>query len=130
MIPVILFNKRPRLWRAAAGAVAFRIAYAVLGGIIGMAGGSAGGAAYEADSGAGTRFFEALCAAHAQPPGDPLGELRTILTRVHNEQTYVLTTYTLCALTIKTFNAWRAGEQMRDLRFRTGEKFPVIRSAT
>jgi hypothetical protein len=82
----------------------------------------------EADSGAGTRFFEALCAAHAQPPGDPLGELRAILARVHNEQTYVLTTYTLCALTIKTFNAWQAGEQMRDLRFRPGEKFPVIHS--
>jgi hypothetical protein len=82
----------------------------------------------EAGADEGTRFFEALCAAHQQPRGDPLGELRTILARVRDEQTYVLTTYMLCALTIKTFNAWRAGEYVRELRFRQGEKFPVIRA--
>jgi hypothetical protein len=82
----------------------------------------------EAASGEGTRFFEELRMVHARPPGDPLGELRIVLARVHSEQTYVLTTYTLCALTIKAFNAWQASEQVRDLRYRSGERFPVIRA--
>lgn len=86
----------------------------------------------EADPRQGTRFFEALRADDTRPPGDPLRELREILTRVRNEQTYVLTTYTLCGLTIKAFNAWRTGESVPELRFRAGgespEAFPVIQA--
>lgn len=80
----------------------------------------------EADPGAGTRFFEALCVVDTTRRGDPLRELRIILARIHEEPTYVLRTYTLCALTIKAFNAWSADEKIRDLRFRSGEKFPSI----
>lgn len=42
------------------------------------------------------------------------------------ESSLKLSTYPLCALTIKTFNAWQEGEQIRTLRFRAGEKFPAI----
>jgi hypothetical protein len=86
----------------------------------------------EVEPGQGTSFFKALCNAQAVP-GEPLGELRMILTRLRDEQTFVLNTYTLCGLTVKAFNAWRAGAPLHDLEFRSGgerpEEFPVIGAA-
>lgn len=80
----------------------------------------------EAHPGAGTRFLEELCSAHRRPPGDPVGELHKILRRLREERTYVFRTPALCAVTIKAFNAWRVGGQVRELSYRPREKFPTI----
>jgi hypothetical protein len=80
----------------------------------------------EADPGAGTRFLEELCSTHRRSPGDPVGELRKVLLRLREERTYMLRTPVLCAITIKAFNAWRVGGQVRELSHRSREKFPVI----
>lgn len=82
----------------------------------------------EADPGEGTRFFEALCNSRAEPQASPVRALRSNLDRVRNERGYRTSTYVLCALTIKAFNAWRAGREITLLAFKPGgaESFPEI----
>jgi hypothetical protein len=78
----------------------------------------------------GTRFFETLCNAPAEPQGSPVRALRSILDRSYSERTYRISTYVLTAMTIKAFNAWREGREMALLLFRPGgpsrETFPKI----
>lgn len=86
----------------------------------------------EADTGAGTRFFEALCVPDASV-GSPLRALQSILARSRLDRTYRLPPYSLCAMTIKAFNAWSNGTSIAVLSFRPGgdspEPFPAIRPA-
>ena len=84
----------------------------------------------EVDPGEGTRFFEALCNFRAERQDSPIRALKNALDRVRNERGYRLSTYVLCAMTIKVFNAWRAGREMTVLFFRAGagEGFPEILS--
>jgi hypothetical protein len=83
----------------------------------------------EVDPGAGRRFFDDLCSTRPRPLGDPLGELNRVLLRQYEERTYVLKTLGLSAITIKAFNAWRAGQQVLELTYRPREKFPVVGGA-
>ena len=82
----------------------------------------------EVDPGEGTRFFEALCNFRAEPQDSPVRALKNILERVRNERAYRISTYVLCGMTIKAFNAWRAGRPIMVLFFRAGagEAFPKI----
>lgn len=84
----------------------------------------------EVDPGEGEKFFDALCKAEDEPPESPIVALKKILDRARRERTYRLSTYTLNAITIKAFNAWREGREMRLIAFRPGgaspEPFPDI----
>ncbi len=86
----------------------------------------------EADPGAGTSFFEALCFPD-QTPESPIRALQSILERSRSDRTYRLPPYSLCAMTIKAFNAWSNGTSIAVLSFRPGgdspEPFPEIRPA-
>lgn len=86
----------------------------------------------EANPGEGTRFFEELCRVHTDPKS-PLRALRSILERGQRDRTYRPPVYSLCAMTIKAFNAWIDGTPMTILLFRpsgeTPEPFPKIRRA-
>lgn len=86
----------------------------------------------EVDSGEGTKFFDALCNASTEPQGSSIRALRSILERTRAERTYKLSTYVLCALTIKAFNTWREGRNVTLLLFRPSgparEAFPKILS--
>jgi hypothetical protein len=84
----------------------------------------------EVDPGEGLRFFEAL----HDPPGEERGsavvKLRSLLDRPREESTFKISTYVLCAWTIKAFNAWREGRPVEVLAFKPGgpkpEPFPKI----
>jgi hypothetical protein len=84
----------------------------------------------EVDLGSGTRFFEALCVERAAA-GSPVRALQSILARERADRTYRLPAYSLCAMTIKAFNAWKEGTHMTILSFKPGgqspEPFPKIR---
>lgn len=86
----------------------------------------------EEEAGEGTRFFEALCVSEDARERTPMFALRSILDRIKNDRTYKLSTYVLCAMTIKTFNAWREGSEMGVLAFKPGgdkpEAFPKIQT--
>ncbi len=86
----------------------------------------------EVDPGEGKRFFGTLCTASVEPQGSPVRALRSILDRSWSERSYRLSTYVLCAMTIKAFNAWREGREMTLLLFRPSgasrEAFPKILS--
>jgi hypothetical protein len=86
----------------------------------------------EEEAGEGTRFFEALCVSEDARERTAMFALRSILDRIKSDRSYKLSTYVLCAMTIKTFNAWSEGAEMGVLAFKPGgdkpEAFPEIRA--
>jgi len=77
----------------------------------------------EADPGEGTRFFEVLCVKDDKP-GSPVRALQSVLASGKADRTYRLPPYSLCAMTIKSFNAWRDDTQIQLLSFKAGGKTP------
>jgi hypothetical protein len=77
----------------------------------------------EADPGEGTRFFEELCTPD-ETQGSPLRALQSVLASQRADRTYRLPAYSLCAITIKAFNAWRDATQIMVLSFKPGGKSP------
>lgn len=59
---------------------------------------------------------------------DPILHLRRWAARIHSESAEV-TVYQRMAMVIKAFNAWRNGDELTSLQFRTGERFPQIGGA-
>jgi hypothetical protein len=84
----------------------------------------------EVDPGEGKRFFEALHDPSAEGRGSAVVKLRALLDRPQDEPTFKISTYVLCAWTIKAFNAWREGRPIEVLAFKPGgrkpEPFPKI----
>jgi hypothetical protein len=84
----------------------------------------------EAEPGAGTRFFEVLCVPD-ETSRSPIRALQSILARDRVDRKYRLPAYSLCAMTIKAFNAWSEGGSISVLSFKPGgdspEPFPTIR---
>lgn len=84
----------------------------------------------EVEPGAGTSFFEALCIPD-ESVGSPVRALQSILERNRLDRSYRLPPYSLCAMTIKAFNAWSNGTEISVLSFKPGgdspEPFPRIR---
>jgi hypothetical protein len=77
----------------------------------------------EAYPGEGTRFFEALGTSDNKS-GSPLRALQSILERERTDRTYRLPAYSRCAMTIKSFNAWRDDTPIAILSFKPGGKNP------
>jgi hypothetical protein len=75
-------------------------------------------------------FFRLLVAEGDLATDSPIWRLKAILRRVREDPNYRPTVYTMCAMTIKAFNAWRQGRPMSVLAFRPGgaspEPFPKI----
>jgi hypothetical protein len=86
----------------------------------------------EVEREAGTRFFEALCTAD-ESARSPVRALQSILARGRVDRRYSVPAYSLCAMIIKAFNAWREGGSIEVLSFRPGgdspEPFPQIKPA-
>jgi hypothetical protein len=82
------------------------------------------------DENEGSYFFTLLAEAESQPYGSAIRALDSILSTAR-KRTYKLTTYTLAAMTIKAFDAWREGREVYVLTFKAGgktpEPFPEIR---
>ncbi|HTA34343.1 MAG TPA: hypothetical protein VK721_13060 [Solirubrobacteraceae bacterium] len=77
----------------------------------------------EADPGEGTRFFEVLCISDDRPQS-PIRALQSVLASQRADRTYRLPAYSLCAMTIKAFNAWRDDTPIALLSFKPGGKAP------
>lgn len=77
----------------------------------------------ESDPGEGTRFFEVLCAPDDDPQS-PIRALQSILKSGRTDRTYRLPAYSLCAMTVKAFNAWRDDTPITLLSFKPGGKNP------
>lgn len=81
----------------------------------------------EVDAGRGEAFFEALVHPDEAPRRSPVRALRSILERSRQDRKYAPSTYALCAMTVKAFNAWQARKDLAVLAFRPGtEPFPKI----
>lgn len=76
-----------------------------------------------------TVFFDRFNAETDHHEGDPIWELRKVVTRTDGSKHGGTLKRYLCAITIKAWNAWRNGEQVQVLRWRPGgskpEAFPT-----
>jgi hypothetical protein len=85
----------------------------------------------EVDIGDADEFFRLLLVGADLPPDHPVHRLYTILQRAQEDPKYRPSVYTMCAMTIKAFNAWRRGQKIGVLAFRPGgrapEPFPTIK---
>lgn len=83
----------------------------------------------EADPGQGEAFFEAVCHPTNEPRRSPVMALRSLLERSRADPKHRISTYSLCAVTIKAFNGWREGRGIDVLAFKplNKEPFPEIK---
>jgi hypothetical protein len=77
----------------------------------------------ESDPGEGTRFFEVLCDPD-DDPRSPVRALQSVLASEREDRTYRLPAHSLCAMTIKAFNAWRDDTPIAVLSFKPGGRRP------
>lgn len=79
-------------------------------------------------------FFRLLMSDEKLPADNPVQRLKGILKRIQTDAAYHPTTYMMCAMTIKAFNAWCRGQSMAQLSFRpagvAAEAFPEVERIT